>query len=372
MISAVYNQDWKGPKDLQEHLKYAAEKAGEPLGYFSDFRGQMVSRSSWEPDALQLNYVARVIIGGHSAPLKGYFVVNGLERQWIEFRSRANHHTRTSSCVTVDGDGQDGTVARSLAYSGAAKTKGALFDILSSELTGSYRQINNKWPNLNYTRIKPDPRPWFNMPKQYLVHWYLGDRPYAPIFKDYDKFDPINYKGKKEFAYAYRSAVFARGKRPYILIVDDVKKDGQEREYIWHAALTEDLKTNLDAHTVSGDSAILTDPKNPTQHLYVKMIGYQGKGEFVIEHILPTQDVDREKMKLTTKQMPHNLKFKCKTSTAQFRTLIYAFKDGDPIPKVTGKNSNYTITIGEQVDEFSVMTGDDGSPRVSIRRITEE
>ena len=372
MISAVYNQDWKGPKDLQEHLKYAAEKSGEPLGYFSDFRGQMVSRSSWEPDALQLNYVARVIIGGHSAPLKGYFVINGLERQWIKFRSRANHHTRMNSCVTVDGEGQDNTVARSLSYTGAAQNKGALFDILSSELTGPYRQINNKWPNLNYTRLKPDPRPWFDMPKQYLTHWYLGDRPYAPVFKDYDKFDPENYKGKKEFAYAYRSAAFARGTHPYILIVDDFKKDDKEREYIWHAALPDDLKQNLSVHLIKGDVTILTDPNDPEKHLMVKMFGYEGKGEFVIEHVLPTQDVDRAKMNLTTEQMPHNLKFRCKTSTAKFRTLIYAFKDGDPIPKVTGKNSNYTITIGEQVDEFSVMTGDDGSPRVSIRRITEE
>ncbi|MBC8504046.1 MAG: LamG domain-containing protein, partial [Chloroflexi bacterium] len=366
MISAVYNQDWTGPKDLQKHLKYAAEKAGEPLGYFSDFRGQMVSRSSWEPDALQLNYVARVIKGGHHAPVKGYFVVNGLERQWIEFRSRANHHTRMNSCVTVDGDGQDGTVARSLAYSGAAKTKGALFDILSSELTGGYRQINNKWPNLNYTRLKPDPRPWFDMPKQYLTHWYLGDRPYAPLVQDYDKFDPENYKGKKEFAYAYRSAAFARGTHPYILIVDDFKKDDKEREYIWHAALTDDLKQNMSVHKLSGDTAILTDPKDSTKHLLVKMFGYEGKGEFVIEHVLPTQDVDRAKMNLTTEQMPHNLKFKCKTSTAKFRTMIYAFRDGDPMPQVTGKDGVHTITIGDQVDELTT------SKEITIQRKKSE
>ncbi|MCH2177030.1 MAG: LamG domain-containing protein, partial [Lentisphaeria bacterium] len=206
MISSVYTQDWTGPKDIREHLKQAVKEAGEPLGYFSDFRGQMISRSSWEADALQLNYVARVIKGGHHAPVKGYFVVNALERQWFEFRSRANHHSRTNSCVTVDGDGQDGTMARSLYYSGVAQKKDATFDILSSELTGAYRQINNKWPNLNYTRLKPDPRPWFNMPKQFLTNWYLGDRPYAAVYDDYDQFDPQNYKGKKEFAYAYRSS----------------------------------------------------------------------------------------------------------------------------------------------------------------------
>ena len=369
ILSAIYVQDWKGPKDLDEHRKYAAEKAGEPLGYFSDFRGQMVSRSSWEPDALQLNYVARVIKGGHHAPVKGYFVINGLGRQWIEFRSRDNSHSRVNSCVTVDGDGQDITVARSLAYSGAAKTKGAQFDVLSSELTGGYRQIDNKWPNLNYSRLKPDPRPWFNMPKQYLVHWYTGDRPYAPLMQDYDKFDPINYKGKKEFAYAYRSAVFARGKRPYIMIVDDFKKDDKEREYIWHAALPKDLKTNLDAHKVNGDTAILTDPENPTQHLYVKMIGYQGDGEFVIEHIVPT---GRSGQEPDTTKMPYSLKFKNKTATAKFRVLIYAFKDGDPLPEIVGKNDKYTITIGDQVDKLTIGEKPGRISKVNVARVLKD
>lgn len=371
MISSVYTQDWKGPDNLQEHLKQAVKEAGEPLAYFSDFRGQMISRSSWEKDALQLNFVPRVIKGGHSAPTKGYFVVNALERQWFEFRSRANQHSRTNSCVTVDGEGQDGTMARSLHYSGAAETKGSNFDILSSELTGSYRQINNKWPNLNYTRLKPDPRPWFDMPKQYLTHWYLGDRPYAPVYDDYDQFDPVNYKGKQEFEYAYRTALFARGNHPYIIIADDFKKDNKEREYIWHAALPDDLKKNRALHKINGDTAILTDPKDPSKHLMVKMFGYKGKGKFVLEHILPTQDVDRAKMNLTTEQMPHNLKFKNKTDMASFRVIIYPFKDGDLLPEIAETANSFTITIGNQKDSFTEESKANGHKLLKPRRQTD-
>ena len=368
IISAAYTQEWKGPADLREHLNYAVEKSGEPLGYFSDFRGQMISRSSWEPDALQLNYVPRVIKGGHHAPIKGYFIVNGLQRQWIEFRSRANHHTRTNSCITVDGQGQDGSMARSLSYTGASKTKGATFDILSSDLTGAYRQIDNRWPNLNYTRLKPDPRPWFNMPKQHLTHWYLGDRPHSSVYQEDEEFDPVNYKGKQEFSYAYRTAAFARGKHPYILIVDDFKKDDKVREYIWHGALPEDLKANKSAHKINGDTAILTDPKDPTKHLFVKMFGYEGEGAFAIEHILPTQDVDRAKMNLATEQMPHNLKFKNKTDTAKFRVLLYAFRNGDPLPKVSGTDDNYTISIGEQKDLLKIDKPSGKGSRLSFER----
>ena len=353
MISAIYVEDWKGPADLQAHLKQVAQETGEPLGYFSDARGHMVSRSSWEPDALQLYYVARVVTAGHQAPIRGYFQVNGLGRQWLTFRSRGNHHSRANSLVAVDGEGQDNSAVRTLHYSGVAKDNAAIFDSMCSDLTAAYRHANNPWPNLNYTRLKPDARPWFNMPFKYLVDWYFGDRPQQQILDPGEVvFDPENYRGKKEFAYAYRTASFARGEHPYILILDDVKKDDEQREYIWNGALPDDFKKNLGDHKLTGNTAILVDPKDPTRRLLVHMFGYEGQGSFVIEHSQPTQDIDRKKMNLTTEQMPYNLKFKNRSKTAKFRTLIYAFKEGGALPKITGGNGRYTISIGNQVDEL--------------------
>ena len=94
------------------------------------------------------------------------------------------------------------------------------------------------------------------------------------------------------------------------------------------------------------------DPKDPKQRLFIKVFGYEGEGSFVLEHSLPTQDVDRAKMDLNIKKMPYNLKFKNAAKTAKFRTLIYAHKEGDELPKITGGNGRYTITIGDQVDEL--------------------
>ncbi len=220
----------------------------------------MVSRSSWEPDALQLYYVARVVTVGHVAPIRGYFRVNGLGRQWLTFRSRGNHHSRANSLVTVDGEGQDNSAVRTLHYSGVAKDKEATFDSMGSDLTAAYRHANNPWPNLNYTRLKPDARPWYNMPFKYLVHWYYGDRPQNQILDPGEVvFDPQNYSGKKEFAYAYRTAKAAR----------------------------------------------------------------------------------------------------C-------RTLIYAHKEGDELPKITVGNGRYTISIGDQVDELRL--GNSPGDRISIVR----
>ena len=86
--------------------------------------------------------------------------------------------------------------------------------------------------------------------------------------------------------------------------------------------------------------------------LFVHVFGYEGQGSFEIEHSQPTQDVDRQKANLSTEKMPYNLKFKNSTKAAKFRTLIYAYKEGDAVPKVTGGNGRYTISIGDQVDEL--------------------
>lgn len=86
----------------------------------------------------------------------------------------------------------------------------------------------------------------------------------------------------------------------------------------------------------------------------------------MIEHSQPTQDVDRAKMNLTTEQMPYNLKFKNTAKAAKFRTLIYAHKEGDELPKITVGNGRYTISIGDQVDELRL--GNSPGDRISIVR----
>jgi hypothetical protein len=52
--------------------------------------------------------------------------------------------------------------------------------------------------------------------------------------------------------------------------------------------------------------------------------------------------------------MPYSLKFKNQTDTAKFRVLLYAFKNGDPLPEVFGTDDNYTISIGDQKDLLKI------------------
>ncbi len=366
LIAAPYLQDWKGPADLQEHLKQAARDSGASLGYLSIFRGLMVGRSSWEADAAQLYFSPRSIRGGHSQIDRGYFIYNALGRQWIPFRGAEDNTVPDyNAVVTVDTLGQDTTPGRVLSYEGAGETKGANFDIMSADLTGCYRQIGGRWPTMNYSRLRGDSRrPWLDMPTGYLAAQLTGDRPLRTGIMDVSSFDHENYNGKQAFEYAYRSAAFARGNRPYGLIIDDIKKDDVTREYVWNAPLPKDIYT-AKSYELHGDTAILTDPEDETKHLLVKIFGDSSPGEFVVEPVVPIAESRHRKEGM---RLWENLKYKSKINGARFRVLLYAYQDGAPLPKITGKDGNFTISIGEQIDRLKLTTAEEQFPKLTVTR----
>jgi hypothetical protein len=353
IIAAPYLQDWKGPADLQEHLKQAAAASGASLGYLSVFRGLMIGRSSWEADASQLYFSPRSIRGGHSQIDRGYFIYNALGRQWIPFRGAEDNTVPDyNAVVTVDALGQDTTPGRVLSYEGAGETRGATFDIMGADLTGCYRQIGGRWPTMNYSRLRPDPRrPWLDMPTGYLAAQLTGDRPIRKGILDVSSFDPVNYKGKQAFKYAFRTAAFVRGRHPYGLIVDDIKKDDVEREYVWNAPLPEDIYV-AKSYELKGDTAILTDPHDKTRHLLVKVIGDSSPGRFVVEPVVPIAESRHRKKGM---RLWENLKYRSRNAGAKFRVLLYAYTDGDPLPGISGRDGRYTISIGRQEDRLRIV-----------------
>ena len=363
LYTAPYVQDWKGPADPAEHLAQAT--ANEPLGYFSHFRGQMISRDRWDADTVQLVFMPRVIRGGHWQPCRGYFRVNALGREWFTFRSFASHEKAgqipaRNSIVTVDGDGQDVTTARLLHYEGAAENLDAVFDICTADLTGSYRHSGDAWATMNATRLEPDERAWFDAPKGLLPHSLNAFRPKGagPITLEGIDLETVP-PGQKEFAYAYRSVVFARGKHPYILILDDFKKDDEAHEYTWNAALPKDLMAPV-SHRLQGTHALITDPTQPDRRLLVQMLAHEGEGAFALEPVYSRHD------KKNTDLI--NLCFKSRSAGQRFRALIYPHRKGAPMPVVESKGGSFTITIGEQVDELTVSRDAKGRQQVRMGR----
>ncbi|MHC4504814.1 MAG: hypothetical protein ACYTFI_16025, partial [Planctomycetota bacterium] len=134
------------------------------------------------------------------------------------------------------------------------------------------------------------------------------------------------------------------------LIVDDIRKDDVEREYVWNAPLPKDVYT-AKSYELEGNTAILTDPEDNTKHLRVQVFGDSSQGAFAVEPIVPIADSRHRKK---GHPLPQNLKYKSRTAGAKFRVLLYACKDGDPLPQISGRDGNYTIAIGRQEDRLRI------------------
>jgi len=350
-------QDWEGPTDLAEHLKQAVAEAEEPLGYFSNYRGLMIGRSDWTPDALQLYFQPRCLRGGHPIPARGYFRLSALGRIWVPFNGAYPYQSSEyHSVVTVDGVGQDNTVGKVLSYHGAAEDAGALVDIMGSDLIGAYRQTDGRiYTTHNEPRLYPDTeRPWMGMDKRFLVHWWRADRPSGNVSMPAEDWAP-----KQDFAYAYRTAALVRGQHPFVLIVDDIKKDEKPREYNWSMMIPRDI-FEAKSYELTPQQAILTDPKDNSKRLLVLPIGYRGDARFDVTELYGEW---RDK-----KGTVYKLNFRCQSKDPAFRMLLYPYMDGDPLPKVSAENDEFTITVGDQIDRVRITAQHEVISKVEIER----
>ncbi|MDD7984659.1 hypothetical protein PQO01_06815 [Lentisphaera marina] len=349
-VALTMPQDWTGPDNITAHRQQVIKKLDLPLGYFSDFRGQMTSYSDWSRDALQLFFVPRNQRVGHSQAIRGMFAINALGRQWVIGRTYDHNDGHGSipaknSVITVDGKAGDTSAAKLLFYSGASEHKGATFDILSSDLTACYRQIDNNWPSLNHTKLhKNNKRPWMDLPVKAIPSPLSNYRVRQPInLENLKDIELDSVQSTVPFEHAHRTAVLARGKYPYVLIVDDIKKDSKQRSYVWNAPLAEDIMA-AKSWVFKGNSAIISNPKDTSNELMIQILGSNGSWGITPVHSSKKGDL--------TDML--NLTYTAVSDRAEFKALIYPRKKGDPTPYFHGSDGNFTITIGDQHDELNI------------------
>ncbi|MGA1531215.1 MAG: hypothetical protein ACO398_10805 [Kiritimatiellia bacterium] len=230
-----YNSDPSKPNTLAG--------TGLELTKFYPRRGKLITRSDWSPDAAYLIFDARpdAFTIGHDKVDRGNFIFSALGRSFATHGSFHNHRNSTDqSLVHIDGMAQ-GYKAPSVNFL-AWKDDGQKVSA-QADLKYAYDwQWSPPWPDANKTFPDPwehetsDPRDlgWPDDP-DWLPHTLYGTpeigyqgswmwrRPYNPVER------------------AYRTVHLVRGKQPYALIEDDIKKDDQAHRYEWYMHIANDL-----------------------------------------------------------------------------------------------------------------------------------
>lgn len=251
--------------------------AERPLTFFDPARGALITRDSWEPGAVMLSFECRpdTLTPSHEHADKGNFSLSALGVKWVgeTFRSV---ETKYHSCVLVDGKGQgyfpapgkwvelkefgsNGRTPRSATF-GVCDAKYA-YDwfwpktIAASSPPDDARFGHERWASFReeaakFERLYGD-LPIERDPTPHVAAHFSEHADRDPRYWDEDGW-PVRVP-HNPVRYAYRTAGLVRGHRPYALIVDDIRKDNEERLYEWTMMLSMDI----DVHDIRGGSVYL-------------------------------------------------------------------------------------------------------------------
>lgn len=354
----LFGGDWKGEGSLSE----MGEAMQLPLTFFSPRRGKLIARSDWSSEGTVLHFDARpdAFAIGHDTADRGSISLIADGRTWTHLPSF--HHTFNSadfSLVHVDGLGQPWKApsVRFLAHADSGLAAGG-----AADLKYAYDwQWTPPWPKKDQTFPAPwepetsDPRTlgWPDNPdwlpgklhgEEGIGHAgsHLWRKPYNPVQR------------------AFRSAALVRGARPYVLVVDDVKKDEQERAYAWHLQLAPDVELGS-----VQDRDIILREKTGDRRLLVRVLGADGfEGAVVERYTIATDKRTKEPVE------GNRLLVKAKSAGPGFKVILYPFREGEALPasRWTEENKRLEFSSGDTTDTIEFASHQDGRTRLRVQR----
>ena len=366
--------DWpKAFEGMLAHLR----RGGEPLAYYSDYRGLMTARSAWEPDATMLYFEPRHVPGGHTRASRNGFVVAALGRLWSSRPFAVEATSEFQSVILIDGRGQGKPGGRCPAGRTVALADTPEAMLAAADAAWAYSRvlvsIDHKQAqpigySPNDSRLVKSRLPWMDRPWSFLPNWATGCKP-APRQAGRKPADPGGHGYASPYnpvKYAFRTCGLVRGKHPYVLVVDDVRKDDAEHLYAWQMQIQDDLTVEKTLSPGAMDLTLVGDQK---RRCLVRVV--QAGEKLPDAALLKAAGLNTYAYEYRGKQKSHNrLLVPLRATTASFKMLIFPYRQGTETPQTawSADGPTLTVTIGARVDVFAFSKGPDGRTRLSLTR----
>jgi hypothetical protein len=368
LIQAIFGDEYDETKTWDQ--AQAAATAGKPLTYFSVDTGNMITRSEWSRDALQLHFLTRCVAGGHQYCDRTHFSLNALGRYWAIYkplRQVEEHYSpKNRSVILIDGKGPGMATSRCVDMEDNAE---ATFIAADARTAYNYTTGgNNRFPKggeqvpftANDFRLVKSDKPWMNLKWSDLPNWQTS-------MKGSELWLPINTVRR-----AFRTAGLVRGKHPYALIVDDFQQDNTAHDYQWGMILEDDLVQDSVATASDGASfrndVILGAPGDKEgRFLLVRVLNADGLADPKVPASIekyelpnpPQRDISIQRLEITSHSVAPN-----------FKVLLFPYRKGEELPVTTWSPNHQTVTIAwkDQTDQIKFDPGADGRTRLAIAR----
>ena len=325
------------------------------LDYLDDEGGTLVSRSAYDPDATRLMVHIRQDFGGHTTADRNSFTLGALGRTFI------NHHNIQDSIyhsvVHVDDKAMKVTEKEGRKMRIPAKVSGWKIGADSSFISGdaTYAYSNEwKWRNdgviesgfvadnakFNDFRrtgnkiVEAFGNTSFNL----FPHWVsnglegIQKKPYQPMRQ------------------VYRTIGLVRGEKPYVFLVDDIRKDDATHNYKWFATVASglDIVTGV-ALPIGCDAAtdVVLQETAGNRWLLVRVLRADGTPQQLAG--TPGSSLAYLETLGTYKRLVIE---RAGVVEPNFRVMLFPFRAGDPLPVSGGSENNLTITVGGQTDSI--------------------
>lgn len=249
------------------------------LDFACRHRGKVVMRSDWTDHAMWFTLDARPdgFLIGHDVCSRGAFVFNSDGRvwgacpEWNKFRDSDDY-----SLPHIDGVGQKHKapfVKLSDIHIEAEK-----FSFASADLTYAYNWTWTTWANENSDHSHRGYEPEPNDPSEFgFDPWWAPKKLYGERNVGFHGL----HQWRKRFATVEkvtRSVLMVRACRPFIVIVDDVKKDEEEHEYLWAMTTPDDVHMlPFDANATT-DATLIETEGNMNRRLIIRNLAEDIQG----------------------------------------------------------------------------------------------
>jgi len=325
--------------NLLSESRHAAA-IGMPLAFYSEDRGFSVARSSWESDAISLRFSSRVDLHttGHYHSDQNNFTLSARGRDWIKDWGYHSYRDFQHNLVLIDGKAQ-GYFPSASEFPLFIHNDVITTSVGDAQYAYTYRWVHNSRRGASdYKRYSWELEPGLDQKGRTNTTWR-------------SQWNPVQK--------AFRTISLIRGQHPYVLVVDDVKKDDRTRVYDW---LLQMLETNK-VISKRDNEVILAQGR---ERLLVRIIHANETARssfenFRVDRMVDNGGVDRVHANIGTKR---RLIFTTRAKELGFKVLLYPHSEGMPLPVTSADKNGESIQINfagqNDVFEFFDVKGRSG------------
>ncbi len=373
-----------------------------PLLWKDDERGYVIARNSWNKDDLQVGFTCKqdFYYGGHEGSENNRLVLWADGINWVrDSNMLAVKASFLQNMLTIDGKGLHWPPAPGV-WLGVKESEGGV--LASGDGKNGYdfskvMQVHPlDFPSAKIPYYAPFAHGNFDLTRDHQIAFHPGTVKWNDGYAHTD-YGPWSgetrlvesYKTNNPVEQAYRTVYLARGKHPYVLVIDDARKDDKERLYEFNLTIPDgiDLLSNKTPEIMfqsvppgSGrENDLLLGPASTPRHETTgSPIIAKETPLFLVRTLWRNSDygfpVPRfEKMNIEP-QAPFtglgHVTIPAITDSPEFRVLLYPHRQGDPMP-VTQWNedrSELTVRIGADTDHYRFGVTDGGRTVFSVER----